>query len=426
MVVPDSVAVNRINFVVTEMNSLIAFLFWIFYEVKIFVIFLFFRNEPATGTLVNGVLSAVFAFLVLCIVLVKPRRPDTPLKMAFSAKLVLAFLCWAGMTVLWTHADSKFIAFGYWGAMALDVSVIYFLLRTTHVQQIAVASLKGIVCGAFILAIVALYFTASKGINRLGDATFLHPNSIGHQVALGSLLSIYLAMHKATGTVSRICWFAVAMSLIFCLLQTLSKTSIVAFAISCLVFVTQSTTSLTKKVLMLSGIASITAISYALIAMYLEQYLASDGGKTATTLSGRTELWETAWKLIKENPIVGYGLLSFRDYLPKVSHMQAPHAHNEWLNAWFQYGVVGVALVTMIYISFYTLARRAARISCLQQESTLAFVLLLFVLVRGVTEAHITSLVFPLPLMMLMIGLLTSVGVCEMPTPHVAESSGHS
>lgn len=73
------------------------------------------------------------------------------------------------------------------------------------------------------------------------------------------------------------------------------------------------------------------------------------------TLTGRTETWDKVIALASEHPAVGWGWVSY--WAPWVEPfksldtqggIQVMHAHNAWLDVWFQLGIVGVVLFTLL------------------------------------------------------------------------------
>jgi O-antigen ligase len=195
--------------------------------------------------------------------------------------------------------------------------------------------------------------------------------------------------------------------LLFTLLRSLSKTSILGFLIAALVYVIRSKISIQRKITLVSVAAVIIAISSAALSSYLDKYLnEQQGGAALETASGRTVLWEIAWQMIQENPIWGYGYLSYRDLAPQVIALRLVHPHNEWLNVWFNLGGVGLVLVVLTYLTYAWQVLRAAQ-ARLPQEA-LGLALLVYFLIRGLTEASVADFcVYPSSLMILMLGWMS-------------------
>ena len=90
----------------------------------------------------------------------------------------------------------------------------------------------------------------------------------------------------------------------------------------------------------------------------------------------RGQIWFVSLSLISQRPVFGWGTKSWKVIAPleftRVSHAidmkkpktdvlaRTPHAHNAFLQAWVEQGVVGVALLAWVLISCWQLSRRVA------------------------------------------------------------------
>lgn len=82
------------------------------------------------------------------------------------------------------------------------------------------------------------------------------------------------------------------------------------------------------------------------------------GAETDTSLGLRFEMWRGASQLIMERPLLGWGEAGYREALDElgeqgvISPMAAEfgHAHNEFLDAFAKRGVVGLAVLLMLYM----------------------------------------------------------------------------
>ena len=88
----------------------------------------------------------------------------------------------------------------------------------------------------------------------------------------------------------------------------------------------------------------------------------------------RGQIWFVSLSLISQRPVFGWGTKSWKVVAPlefaHVSHAidmkdpktaalaRAPHAHNAFLHAWVEQGVVGVTLLVWVLISCWQLSRR--------------------------------------------------------------------
>lgn len=136
---------------------------------------------------------------------------------------------------------------------------------------------------------------------------------------------------------------------------TLFATQTRAFTFFCLIVVSYAFfchANKMMKTLMLSCL--IASIAAAILNWDLVLELIARDGANTMTLTGRTTIWNIAISMIEERPLLGYGFTSF--YTPLTQHFFyseyiAPHAHNSWINAAFETGIVGASLLTMFMLS---------------------------------------------------------------------------
>lgn len=385
----------------------VAFWFWFFIGVEPCLTFLFFRSKPALGTLVGYLPPPGFAFFLLSTVLIGNRLQNPEVLRSMVTKMLLTFVLWAGITLSWTSAASRFSACGYWAIVALKVFVVLLLLCLGNVERVGIKSLQGYAWGGLILSLVALLSNVSTIDGRLGDEEFLHPNTIGNHIAIISLCTIYMVLQSGVPMIERQPYILISIVLLFTLIKTLSKTSIISLLLALSIYLIRSKISVQKKINLLLVGGGAIAISSAALSKYLDYYLnEQQGGEALTTATGRTRIWEMTWELIQEKPVWGYGYQSYRDVADQIIPLRLVHPHNEWLNIWFNLGGVGLVLGVLTYINFYLHLRRAAK-ARLPQEA-LGLAVLVYSLVRGLTEATVPDLiVYPTLLIMLMIGWLT-------------------
>src|ERR1039458_250075 len=78
-----------------------------------------------------------------------------------------------------------------------------------------------------------------------------------------------------------------------------------------------------------------------------------DNAQTLSSLNGRTQAWEASLDAIRMRPALGYGYSvgarnAIRDHW-RAAHWLPPHAHNEFIQATLDGGVVALVLVFCIY-----------------------------------------------------------------------------
>ena len=379
--------------------SALVFVFWFYYELHSGLPLLL-SSDLARVTLIN---ASVSAFILLVLVGYALRRQGSLLPWPRNKVIYWAFgfLAWSGASLLWTFADSRISAVGYWGETTIMVLSVVLMFRFGDREQLAVRSLQGIFCGMTLL-VTLLLITGTFSDGRLGDPELLHPNSLGRDAAIALFAGTYLFRMSPPGAkriLVGIGWVVLFTGLV----ATFSKTSIAAFFFGMIVYgMLEKPVGMRLRIIGVLIMAGLLALPYT--TSKLEEYSRSQSGHAVETISGRTPLWNDTWQMIQQRPVIGYGYLSFRDYGPQVFNVRVVHAHNELLNIWFTLGLVGLVITVGLYISYFRIGWKARKSSQSVLQANLALALLALCLVRSLTEADMRSLVFQLPLMVLIAG----------------------
>jgi len=294
----------------------------------------------------------------------------------------------AAASLMWTGAGSVAVAGCYWSATAADVAIVYVLLRYDPVEQNAARVMRGFICGAAAVALVAWLIPPMEDM-RLGHEEFLHPNLIGFEFAIAALFAGYLAQENKN-------WIWLAGGFVVTLIRTLSKGAIVGFAFAGLYFLLRGL-KLSQRARAYVGLVSTVVLLgfWGLLEAYLDLYTQ---GSNLETLTGRTYIWTQSLEIAMERPWFGHGFDSFRWLFPPFDEFQPWQAHNELIQQFFAYGVIGVLLVGGLYWTFYTQILHSSK-SALQ---SLAMATLILVLARGLVDTDRFELCFPLWLMTLL------------------------
>jgi len=301
-----------------------------------------------------------------------------------AVRWVLVFLGFSCMSLLWSATASMPAAIVYWCAMAADVGMVVLLLRMGPVKEVATTLMKGYVVGACVIAMIAWLLPAQSDL-RLGDEELLGPNQIGYLCAFALFFVQYLMREKAGK------WGLTTFVLAITLLRSLSKTSIAAFLIaeSFLLIKDKYIRRRTKVMLILAGTATVVIFS-SLLTSYFDIY--TTAGNSPETLTGRIGIWTVILGEAIQQPWIGHGFHAVWNVIPPFGDFEARHAHNELIQQFYAYGVVGVCMLGALYGSFYRQVRRLS----VPSMRTFWFALLLFVLVRGLTDTEPFDLSLPL------------------------------
>ena len=359
---------------------------------KVSLTFLLFRSSPQIGSGTTVALTLGWMMLVAGYTLVDSPALPAEDRRAKVPRWVVLYLAMAGISLLWTTTNSISVAASYWSATVADVVAVWLLLRDCSVQENTSRIMRGFVAGAAAIAVIAWASPAMDDM-RLGHEDFLHPNLIGFEFALAALFCAYFAQTNRSWS-----WPCAAFAITT--VRTLSKGTIVASLFAGLYYLLRGL-NISRKTRVYIGLAAgILFLGFwGLLESYLDLY---SQGNNVETLTGRTYIWSTALDIAREKPLLGYGFDSFRWVFPPFGTFHPWHAHNEWIQQLFSYGIVGLIVVVGVYVSFY----RSTKASQNATLKPLATAILILVLVRSLVDTDRFELCFPLWLMtMLMIAL---------------------
>jgi hypothetical protein len=212
--------------------------------------------------------------------------------------------------------------------------------------------MRGYIWGSCAIAIIAWLLPTQSDL-RLGDEELLGPNQIGWSCAFAFFLAQYLMRRKAGN------WIAPALLLAITLLRSLSKTTIIAF-LAGQAYILLRDHSMRRR-------TKILVIGSALFVLFY--FL--------------TEAVQKPW--------IGHGFHSVWKIIPPFNEFEARHAHNELLQQFYAYGIVGVAIVIAVYGSVWRQLRRISDPSL----RTFFLGMLLFVVVRCTADTEAFDLSLP-------------------------------
>lgn len=345
-----------------------------------------FGTEPQTGTAINIAVDFSLLLATAFYSVGNTRYPFRQMAKLPGVRWALLFLGFSCCSLLWSSTASLPNSIAYWCAMAADFMIVAMLLRTGPLTEVSDSLMRGFIWGACTVALIAWLMPAQSDL-RLGDEELLGPNQIGYLCAFAFFFAQYL-MRKKRGN-----WGAPALLLAITLLRTLSKTTIAAFVVSeGFLLIRDKSISRRTKILAALTAAAILAAFWGLLASYYGVY--TNAGNQSETLSGRLGIWTCFLAEAVQQPWIGHGFDSAWKVIPPFGpdQFEAAHAHNEMLQQFYAYGLVGIVMFIGIYSSIYRHIRRLAA----GPVKTFFLAFLLFVLVRGIADTERFDLSLPL------------------------------
>jgi exopolysaccharide production protein ExoQ len=345
-----------------------------------------FGQDAQAGVAASLALNYLFLAVVAFDAFGSSQRTLRSMLYVPTFRWVLFFFFLSGSSLFWSSTSSLTAAVAFWFAMAADTAMIVLLLLTRQLEQVIKAVMKGYVWGACGIAVLA-WLLPSQSDLRLGDEELLGPNQIGYVCAFAFFFAQYLIRRKSGN------WSIHALLLAVTLLRSLSKTTIIAFVVAqaYILWRDRSINRKTKWAIALAA-AIVLCIFWGLLENYFDVY--TNAGNQSETLTGRLGIWAYIFVEAIDQPWIGHGFHSVWKVIPPFGpdQFEARHAHNELLQQFYTYGVIGVATLIGIYGSLFRNLRKLTA----GPQRTFFFGMLLFVLVRGLADTEAFDLSLPM------------------------------
>ena len=348
-----------------------------------------FGLDASTGSALSLGLELLLFGLVCFSALGAPARSFKSMAQLKPVRWVIAFVVFAGLSLVWSEAASLPNSVAYWSGMALDVGSVVLLLRCGTGSEEAHSILKGFVWSACWIGLMAWIMPTASDL-RLGDEQYLNTNEIGNLCAFAIFFAQYLA-RTADGE-----WRIAKGFLVITLIRSLSKTTLAAFLVSeGLLLLLDKSISRKTKLMVFASVLVLLLVFWGLLAAYYDYY--TNNGNQAETLTGRVVIWLYALAAIFDHPWtlwIGHGFDAWWKVVPPFGGelFEARHAENEVLQQLYAYGAVGVVLLIGLYWSLFRQLRQLKASSA----KTMFLCCLCFVVVRGLAESDAFDLLFPM------------------------------
>lgn len=370
--------------------------------------------EPQSGTAIMLLLDYLLLLWVAFQYAGTAGTTSSAVMRLSSVRWVLLFIVFSGCSLFWSVAASLPAAAAYWCAMTADVAIVLLLLRSAPVEEAAHALMKGYVWGACLVALLAWLMPAQSDL-RLGDEELLGANQIGYLCGFAFFFAQYLVQRNAGK------YGPAATLLGLTLLRSLSKTTIVAFAVAeAFLLLRDRSMGRRIKLWLLTATALVCLVFSGLLMSYFNVY--SNAGNSPETLTGRLTIWAVIFAEAIRQPWFGHGFYSVWKVIPPFGTFEARHAHNELLQQFYLFGATGLVMMAGLYGSFYRLTRRFA----FGPLRTFFSALMIFILIRGLADTEVYDFSLPLWAIVLFSLLLQELSPMAASSTEASPRAGHA
>jgi O-antigen ligase len=272
----------------------------------------------------------------------QPTLSWSPLSLA-----VLAFLASMGLSTLVSEDIGRSLRL----SGALVPSILLFVLVKDYLDGVRQIRLLYLMCStvALVLAVLVLWAAAWHGHESGGMWAVLSP-SLGVPIlvvrnditflAVLAPLSLVLFYRKPRGAVGITAVASIILSLGAICIST-SRTAVLTMIIG--LFTTAAVVQARRFLCSLAGIFALLCVVLAVNALLFPESQVITRLVSDWTLSGRTDLWSTAWAMFQWAPLLGNGPHTFG-----VFHSEAPWVHNLYLEVLAEQGILGLTALGVL------------------------------------------------------------------------------
>jgi len=282
-----------------------------------------------------------------------PKSALRKILFLLSTALIYPSFYAASFSAVFVNKFLKNLIFGAF--LVACVSLIFFLLQfiigldpTLHILRIYTMP---VFLGDSLSILVNQY---SSWLVNIAGTTILRtfgtfPDPHLFSLYLSMLLPINIYLYKQLAQKKYLVFFAV---MLLAVLLSFSRSAYLAIIIGFMFLLFNSISqSLFKKKILLMYITFISLLFLVIIPNPLTLRLQSSFNLQEGSNSGRIEMWETAWTLIKENPYWGVGLGGFAETLNSALGIRNPiYAHNLFLDFGAETGIVNAFILLMLLL----------------------------------------------------------------------------
>ncbi len=275
-----------------------------------------------------------------------------------------------------------------------------YILVTCFIAGAAISSAYG----AWQMRDEFLSWVRGRGMSSMHHLNFAGLSALCSMLGLGLSLSLYFSGKRFRAAFMLL----LTLSVILGLWLTKSRASIAAFAILLPLFVYVQLYHRAHRLIFLAVVAIFAAILVPRIPESIaEQYRFPPADVHVGSQAERRDLWQAGLSMIKERPWTGFGERGYNSAYPRFQvpgavgvaeydkkDQSASHMHNDFINTWVLYGLIGLVIQLLFYfVAGFTYLRERFRLSRESDRplAAAAATTLLLMALMGLTQCHFTS-----------------------------------
>ncbi len=311
----------------------------------------------------DGFSHTILLAIYFVILLLSLFRLKIMMRTLMQNGLLLVLCLWILLSITWgtdpgtaLSAVMRFIFFVVFSA--------YITSRYDTTEFVAFLTRGFAVCVIASFAVMVLvprlgHSNLGNGYQNAWRGAFTHKNWLGSAMSVGVVVSAYSYHLRAN---SRLLAAFTFLGGLFLLVMARSATSLIAALVSLLTAIGGLALQSEGRRSPLRGIAAL-GIGAVIVCLLLFPLLDIEIGELpqfigrSSDLTGRAEVWRAVKMAIHDRPLTGYGYGFWsmpsvtKNNIWSTADWEVPHAHNTWLDAWLQLGLVGVFLTGFIWWS---------------------------------------------------------------------------
>lgn len=355
------------------------------------------RDDRLAST-TDPVQTAVWAVIYALVVFFMTKNMPQYLDAARRNLIFVALTIWALLSTLWSidpgYSLNRSVALFGTMLFGLYLGTRYTRLELLHMLAVAFFWLG-------LLSIITALALPQYGVDQTVHAgawrgVLNHKNGLGRLGALGVLV-FFMCLRDANLMPYRKNFYRLGLLFMaVCTIMSLSKTSLLLMLLGVGLYVPlrligqRSTT--TNVLLAVGGVALAAIVSTGVVAAIMEAVLTAMDRDT--TLTGRTEIWDTLFVALRDHWWLGFGpgafWISGQGALGMIWPLGGwipPHAHNGVMELWVSLGFIGVVMFAISYIGALRLGFAALKDKPAVDIFPLAYFILM--MVADMTEISI-------------------------------------